>query len=571
MKDNMEKIVLIGNPNAGKTTLFNALTGRNEKVGNWHGVTVESVSAVARVNGEEAEVIDVPGIYSLKNHAAEENAAAEIIKKRDYGKIVVVTDASKLGRGIRLIKELRSLNVPIIAFINLYGDFLKQGGSLDEKKLAESLGAEVILGEAVNKADVDKLKEKIFENKPFKQGTDCNFDYIPPRKKGKRLENVITGRFTALPIFIGVMMFCFWLSFGEKSPVSAISGAISRLLNDFIGKRIYETLCERNIFLARLISEGIIGGLSSVAEFIPQIAVLSFCMDFLDQSGYLSRISAVTDGGLRKFSLSGRSVYSLFCGFGCTAISASLSRGIDDEKVKLRAVLSMPFVTCSAKTPLYFFVAKAAFKQYAFLVIAAVYLLSLFLPLVHSLILSKTAVGGKAKPLIEEIAPLTFPKISTLSKSLLKTIKEFIIKLSTVVFTVTLAMWLAVSVSPSLKLLTQGEANKSILAVLGNALSFAFEKAGFDWRMPSALLTGIFAKESVVSSFSLLFPEGLNLSVGQGLFLTAFCYLYTPCLTALSAMRKSIGAKYAIFAALYQLALAFAAAYAVYFFTGMFI
>ncbi len=571
MKDNMGKIVLIGNPNAGKTTLFNALTGRNEKVGNWHGVTVESASAVARFNGEEAEVIDVPGIYSLKNHAAEENAAAEIIKKRDYGKIVVVTDASKLGRGIRLIKELRSLNVPIIAFINLYGDFLKRGGSLDEKKLAESLGAEVILGEAVNKANVDKLKEKIFENQSVKQVTDCDFGYIPPKKKGKRLENIITGRFTALPIFIGVMLFCFWLSFGENSPVSAISGAISRLLNDFIGKYIYETLYERNMFLARLISEGIIGGLSSVAEFIPQIAVLSFCMDFLDQSGYLSRISAVTDGGLRKFSLSGRSVYSLFCGFGCTAISASLSKGIDDEKVKLRAVLSMPFVTCSAKTPLYFFVAKAAFKQYAFLVIAAVYLLSLSLPLVHSLILSKTAVKGKAKPLIEEIAPLTFPKISTLSKSLLKTIKEFIIKLSTVVFTVTLAMWLAVSVSPSLKLLTQGEADKSILAVLGNALSFAFEKAGFDWRMPSALLTGIFAKESVVSSLSLLFPEGLNLSVGQGLFLTAFCYLYTPCLTALSAMRKTIGAKYAIFAALYQLALAFAAAYAVYFFTGMFI
>ena len=231
----------------------------------------------------------------------------------------------------------------------------------------------------------------------------------------------------------------------------------------------------------------------------------------------------------------------------------------------------MPFITCSAKTPLYFFVAKAAFKNYAFLVIAAVYFLSLILPLVHSLILSKTAVKGRAKPLIEEIAPLTFPKISTLSKPLLKTMKEFIIKLSTVVFTVTLAMWLAVSVSPSLRLLTQSEADKSILAGIGNVFVFAFKKAGFDWRMPSALLTGIFAKESVVSSFSLLFPEGLNLSVCQGLFLTAFCYLYTPCLTALSAMKKSIGAKYAIFAAVYQLTLAFAVAYAVYFISGIFI
>lgn len=571
MKDNREKIVLIGNPNAGKTTLFNALTGRNEKIGNWHGVTVESVSGITRFNGEESEIVDVPGIYSLKNRAAEENAAADIIKKRDYDKIVVVTDASKLGRGIRLIKELRSLNVPIIVFINLYGDFLRRGGKLDEKKLAENLGAEVICGEAVGKADVEKLKEKIFTKQTFKRGTDCDFDYMLPKKKSEKLEKIVTGRFTALPVFAAIMIFCFWLSFGENSPVSAISGAISRLLNDFIGKYIYAALSDKNIFLARLITEGIIGGLSAVAEFIPQIAVLSLCTDFLDQSGYLSRISAVTDGVLRTFSLSGKSLYSLFCGFGCTAVSASLSKGIDDEKVKLRAVLSMPFITCSAKTPLYFFVAKAAFKNYAFLIIAAVYFLSLIFPLVHSLILSKTAVKGRAKPLIEEIAPLTFPKISTLSKPLLKTMKEFIIKLSSVVFTVTLAMWLAVSVSPSLRLLTQSEADKSILAGIGNVFVFAFKKAGFDWRMPSALLTGIFAKESVVSSFSLLFPEGLNLSVCQGLFLTAFCYLYTPCLTALSAMKKSIGAKYAIFAAVYQLALAFAAAYAVYFISGIFI
>lgn len=571
MKDNRKKIVLIGNPNAGKTTLFNALTGRNEKVGNWHGVTVESVSGITRHNGEKAEITDVPGIYSLKNRTAEENVAAEIIKKRNYSKIVVVTDASKLGRGIRLIKELRSLNVPIVVFINLYGNFLKRGGMLDEEKLAKSLGTEVVFGEAVNKSDVEQLKKKIFEKQAIKHGSDCNFGYTPPKKKGEKLGDIVTGRFTALPIFAIVMLFCFWFSFGENSPVSAISGAISRLLNDFIGEYIYETLYGKNIFLARLISEGIIGGLSAVAEFIPQIAVLSLCTDFLDQSGYLSRISAVTDGILRKFSLSGKSVYSLFCGFGCTAVSASLSGGIDDEKVRFRAVLSMPFVSCSAKTPLYFFVAKAALKKYAFQIIAAVYFLSLALPLVHSLILSKTAVKGRALPLIEEIAPLTFPKILTLSKSLLKTIKEFIIRLSTVVFTVTLAMWLAVSVSPSLKLLTQGEADKSILAVAGNFFSFAFEKAGFDWRMPSALLSGIFAKESVVSSLSLLYPEGLDISVRQGLFLTAFCYLYTPCLTALSAIKKTIGTKYAILSAAYQLALAFAAAYAVYFFTGLFI
>ena len=565
------KIVLVGNPNAGKTTLFNALTGRNEKVGNWHGVTVESVSATARLKNETAEIIDVPGIYSLKNHDAEENAAAETLKEGGYSLIVVVIEAEKLKRGLRLIRELKSFGVPIVAFINLYADFLKRGGELNAEEFGKSAGIEVICGEAINESDVRKLKKSIFGEAPILRATNEPFGYVAPKKRRATLEKIVTGKFTALPVFVLVMLFCFWFAFGNRSPIAAISGAISRLLNDFIAKRIYDSLSSRNFFLARLLSEGVIGGLSGVAEFIPQICALSFCLDFLDQSGYLSRISAVTDGALKFFSLSGKSVYSLSCGFGCTAVSAVTANGIDDENVRLRAVLSMPFISCSARTPVYLFVAKAAFEKYAFLVICGVYLLSLVAPLVHSLLLSKTVIKEKPEPLTEEIADLKIPKLHPLLKSLLKTFKEFIIRLSTVVFCVSLAVWLGANVSPNVELLPQREIDRSVLARLGSIFAFAFRPMGFDWRMPAALFSGIFAKESVVSSFALLYPEGLRLAINQGLALIAFCYLYTPCLTALSAIRKTIGFKYALISAVYQLLVALSAAYAIYFFTGIFI
>ena len=563
-KTRKKQILIVGNPNVGKTTLYNALTGRNERVGNWHGVTVESSSAECAINGVKYVFTDVPGIYSLKEYAAEEANAAKTIFNGNFDAIIVVTEADKLKRGIKLVRELRSVHAPILLFINLYGDFSRRGGKFDEKELEKSVGAKVIYGEAVNHKDVEKVREFLTANLSVLPADNRDFGYVQAKPKLSKLENLLVGKFTALPIFAAIMLFCFWLSFGEFSPISLISGAIGRLFNDFIGNRIYLALYKKNLFLARLISEGIVGGLSSVAEFIPQIMTVSFCLDFLDQSGYISRLSAYADGFLRKFSLGGRSVYTLSSGYGCTAVSAITAKGIDDERVKLRAVLSLPFVSCSAKTPVYFYIAKIAFRKYAFLVICGVYILSLILPLIHSLILSKTAAKGSPEPLIEEIADFKIPKLSTLSKSLLKNFKEFIIKLSTVVFTVSLAVWLAMSVSPDLRLLSSNESSASILAAFGRMLAPVFKPLGLDWRIAAALFSGIFAKESIVSSLALLYPEGLSISIARGLALTAFCYFYTPCITALSAFSKTIGKKYAFLAAIYQLQLAIAAMYIVF-------
>lgn len=559
------KIILVGNPNAGKTTLFNSLTGKNEKVGNWHGVTVEEKTATYIFNGEKYYVSDVPGLYSLKNCDAEETETVKSLSKNDYDVIVAVVEADKLKRGLKLVSELRRFNKPIILFINLYADFIKRNGNLNAVKLGEATGTKVICGETCSLADAQKIKEYLSEKPLVLPVIRSNYDYTQPQSRGYTLDKIITGKLTALPIFVATMLVVFYLAFGNYSPITALSEAISRLLTDFLGKRIRDLFYESNPFIARLLSEGILGGLAAVFSFIPQIAVMSLCLEFLDQSGYLSRLSASTDGFLKKFGLSGKSVYCLSCGFGCTAMSAACSKGIDDPPVKKRAILSLPFISCSARTPVYFYIAKFAFKKYAFAAVAVVYFLSLILPTVHSAILRKFFVRGEPQSLITELADLKIPKFSTLLKSLLKTLKEFIIKLSTVVFSVTLAAWLALSVSPNLRLLEVSECENSILAYLGKTTAFLFQPMGFDWKYSVSLISGLFAKESVVSVLSLLFPDGLILSVPQGISLTAFCYLCPPCITAFFAVAKETNAKTAIISWAWQLVLALLVSYVLYF------
>ena len=559
------KIILVGNPNAGKTTLFNSLTGKNEKVGNWHGVTIEEKTASYVYRGEKYDVSDVPGLYSLKNCDAEEAEAARSLSKNDYDAIVAVVEADKVKRGLKLVSELRRFNKPIVLFINLYADFLKRNGNLNAEELGKATGTKVICGEACFQADARKIKEYLADKPVVLPVTESEYDYKQPRSRGYTLDKIITGKFSAVPIFASAMLAIFYLAFGNFSPITALSEAISRLLTDFIGKRIYYALYEKNLFIARLISEGILGGIAAVFSFIPQIAVLSLCLEFLDQSGYLSRLSASTDGFLRKFGLSGKSVYCLSCGFGCTALSATCSKGIDDPPVKRRAVLSLPFISCSARTPVYFYIAKFVFKKYAFAVVTVVYFLSLILPTVHSAVLKKFFVKGEPQSLITELADLKMPKLSALLKSLLKTLKEFIIKLSTVVFSVTLAAWLALSVSPNLQLLEVTECENSILAYLGKGAAFLFKPMGLDWKYSVSVVSGLFAKESVVSLLSILFPDGLILTVPQGISLTAFCYLCPPCITAFFAVAKETNAKNAIISWAWQLILALLVSYALYF------
>lgn len=567
------KIALIGNPNAGKTTLFNSLTGANNKVGNWHGVTTFAQSAEFKIDNNYYSIVDLPGIYSLCGSLAEEKVAEDFLKSKNYDIIVVVIDAKRLLKSIKLIEQLKQFNKPIVAFINLYVDFLRKGGKIDLKKAKQSLGVEIIVGEAVGGQGVSILKQKLLNGIGLPIKSKCENNFFSPQRFNYKLSSFLFGKHTAVPVFLIITVFISWFSFGRFSPVNLLSGAISRLFDENVTpffKSVVGKLCSP--FITGLTCDGVLSGISSVLVFLPQVCAMALGIDFLDQSGYLSGFSAVADDILGKFGLSGKALYTLFGGFGCTAIALSSADGIDDKGVKMRTVLSLPFISCSAKTPVYLYFASAIFKVNSFLVILSVWILSVVLSLIHSFLLKNTIIKSKTKNFIAEIADLRIPNFKTLLKSLQKTAIQFIIKLAGIVLILSSTLWILKNVSTDFKFLNGEGIEYSLLALIGKPLRFLFYPIGItDWRFSVAMLSGVFAKEGVASTLAVLFVEGVNLTFGQGLALTFFCYAYTPCVTALCMIKQKIGLKFTVICAVYQLIVGLFACYGIYYLTVLFL
>lgn len=566
----MREFVLVGNPNAGKSTLFNAMTGQMRKVGNWHGVTTDCAFGKFELDGEKCSLVDLPGLYTVKGSLNEELVAENYLRKRNYDAIIVIGEARALKRTVRLVEELKRFDRPIILFVNFYGEFSRGGGFVSVEKLSRSIGVPVYVGDAVDGNDVDEFKRELSVVATPSKG-DGNDEYVkfPERDfKGIWLKPLPAFAFVAATVTA-----VFYAAFGRYSPATLLSGFINGFLNLHITSFILSVLNGRiSPFLLGMISEGIVGGLLSVAAFLPQIAVLTFCLDLLDLSGFLSYASAVTDGLLNKIGLSGRAVYTLVCGYGCTALACSSATSIDDKEVRRRAVLALPFVSCSAKTPVYTFIAVKAFGDYAFIALALVYLLSPMLTALWAFALYKTFLRVPPRPTVTEIARLRIPDLKAALKNLLKNLKQFIIKLGTVILTASVAAYILRSVSVGLEFLHQDRMDESLLAAIGKYAAFAFKPMGItDWRYSVAILSGVFAKEGIASALALLFPSGLNLGVAQAAGLTAFTYAYTPCVTALSAMRKRIGFLSTAVSAVLQFAVALILAYAAYFICSIFV
>lgn len=563
--------MIVGLPNAGKTTLFNSLTGSNEKVGNWHGVTVKEKWVTTNLKGRKVTFFDLPGLYTLMGSSAEERCAEQILNAKNYDLIILTVDAKRLKRSLKLLEELKSLGKPIIVFINLYADFLEKGGKINEQKAEAFLGATAVFGDAIDKVSVDKLINKILQGVHVaKKGSNIEGFYTPQKNKVK-LRRFLFGKFTAFPVFFAITVFTLWLCFGQKSPITAISNIIEWSISTKIAptlRGVFSLILSP--FLVGLLIDGILVGITSVLVFLPQVCSLGFCIDFLDQSGYLSGFSAVADDILGKFGLSGRAVYTLFGGFGCTAIAVNSANGIENRGVRLRTVLSLPFISCSAKTPVYLFFASSIFKEKAFFVICAVWILSILLSLLNSLLLKNTIVKQKTENFVAEIAELKFPSIKNLLKSLQKTAIQFIIKLASIVLIVSAFLWILQNLSTSFTFLNGSNVENSLLAFLGKPFRWLFYPIGItDWRYSVAVLSGVFAKEGVASTLAMLFPSGIGLSVIQGVSLTVFCYAYTPCLTALASYAKNIGVRFAVFCAVYQLIGALLLSYFAYFSLGL--
>lgn len=566
----MKKIAVIGCPNAGKSTLVNSLTGAALKVGNWHGVTVTREDRSYNYLSEEYVLSDLPGVYTLKSDLAEEGETLKALRKENYDGIILVADAASLKKSLTLQNECQKLKLPIVVFINLYGDFLKNKGKFDSTGYEKATGIKVFTGEANDKRCAEKfksaLKEVVSRDYCGKTITAAELDaYYTMPQVSRPLDDFFERPIICILAFLSLMMCSVYLAFGAFSPGNylseLISAAISVLMRVF--DRFLSGFCTP--FVKDLVVEGLIGGVGAAAEFLPQVAIMSACLTAMEQSGLIARLAVAIDGLLEKAGLGGKAVYALLCGYGCGAVAASVCGGIEDKSVRRRAVLSLPFTSCSAKTPVYAFVAKYCFGEYAFLIIAVIYVLSIVFPVLNSAFLYKTLIKDTPKPLIFELANVRTVKFRILIGSALSSAKNFIVRLGTTIVLASVALFILSRVTIDFSYV-ETVSEKSFVSYIGKAISPLFAPMGIkDWRYAVAAVTGIFAKEGVVSALAALFPSGLGLGFAEGLSFTAFCYAYTPCVAAMSATAKTAGKRYAAFSAAWQFIIALLFAYFIYF------
>lgn len=641
-------VALVGNPNVGKTSLYNRLTHSFEHVGNWHGVTV-SASEKNAVNSGNIVVADLPGLYSLTAITGEEALSRDYIYQNKDAIIVCVCDACNLERNLYLALQLLEFGAKIILAINMIDDAEKEGIFIDEKSIEESLGCKVIKICAKKKESVDtvltaaknykenyaeKVKKlpylddstiltaeklinqkdsdlqlnkkystiKILENDEyiieklklsFAEKTaikKLNYDlseiaalrysfiekimtasikYSPKKNSNKKsafvnfLDRMSLSNIFALPIFLLIMFGIFYLTFGSLGKL--LSELLKSFFNNIVYKNVLSGLNYLDVpdWISGLITEGIILSITGVLQFIPQISIMFFCLTFLEDSGYLSRIAFLTDGFFRKLGLSGRSVFTMIMGFGCTATAVLSARALEDDLVRRKTVLLTPFMSCSAKLPVYTIIVGAYFS-FSPIIIFLLYFSGIMVALLLACIFEKiTKFKSGNETFIMEMPSYRFPSIKRLFQILLNNIAVFLIRIGTVIFSLNIIIWILANFS-----FVSGFSSNSddtILAFIGKIICPVFYPLGFgNWRAVTSLLSGIIAKEAIMTSIEglggIALVFGTNNPLLSALPFLVFILFYPPCIAAISATIKESGIKWALFGILIQTLIAYFAA-----------
>lgn len=655
---------LAGNQNCGKTTFFNCLTGSNQHVGNFPGVTVDRKDGEIKGHSNTL-VTDLPGIYSMSPYSSEEIVTREFILQEKPKGIINIVDASNIERNLYLTLQLLELDVPMVVVLNMMDEVRENGGSIRINEMEEALGVPVIpvsaaknegIDEAIDHAlHVAKYQErpgrvdfcsndeegsavhrcihgimhliedhakdagipvrfaasKLAEGDPLileklnldenekdmlehiivqmekERGLDraaaiadmrfhfimriCEETVVKPKEsrehaRSQKIDRILTGKYTAIPAFILIMGLVFWLTF------SVIGQGLADLLDMGISAltNIADSALaawEVNPVLHSLIIDGVFGGVGSVLSFLPIIVTLFFFLSLLEDSGYMARVAFVMDKLLRKIGLSGRSIVPMLIGFGCTVPGVMASRTLSSERDRKMTILLTPFMSCSAKLPIYAFFTAAFFPEHGALVMIALYFGGIAVGILVALFMKKTMFRGEPVPFVMELPNYRMPGAKNVVQLLWEKAKDFLQRAFTVIFVATIIIWFLQTFDLHFNIVT--DSKDSILAALAGVIAPIFKPLGFgDWRISTALITGFMAKESVVSTLNVLIPSAAALTglltTVDAASLLVFCLLYTPCVAAVTSVKRELGGKWAVEVVIGQCVIAWIAAFIVH-------
>lgn len=541
------KVVLAGNPNAGKTTLFNSLTGSNLKTGNFHGVTC----APAEKTVKGITFADVPGAYAFSPYSMEEKSAVEEIGSADV--IINVVDACTLENSLNFTRKILELKKNTVVYLTKLGQLKKRGGHVDGEKLSR------LLGVAVLSCPPSKLKKEICAGRDFSVDKDPSVTlgdaYFAGNLKISKADRLFYNNAFSVCFFLLAVVVMFFAAFHPLMPGAYLKGKAENFFCVFLAD-----LCVKNVKnapLASFLKDGIFGGVGGVLAFLPQIAVLYLFLTILDESGITSALSFTTDGLFEKVKLSGRAAFSLISGFGCTASAILTTRGCVSQSAQKRTIAVLPYIPCGAKLPVFLTFLSPLFKN-PFPAVTCLYFAGVICALAASAL-----IRGGGEGMLSEVAPVTFPQIKTVSIKLFFYLKGFIIKVTGTVMLFCVASWLLSHYSVRLEYVT---ADKSVLAALSRGILPLFAPMGItDWRIAYAALCGFAAKENIAATISMLCPAGAGLNLAQAMAMCAFVLLSPACISAFSASVKETGLRFSIKCFAAQLAAAFAGGYLVHF------
>ena len=657
---------LAGNQNCGKTTLFNALTGSNQHVGNFPGVTVDQKSG--EVKGyKDCSVVDLPGIYSLRTYTQEEIVTRDFILNQKPDGIINIVDATNIERNLYLTLQLLTLRVPMVLALNMMDEVRANGGTVDVQKLSEDLGIPVVpitaaKGEGVSelmdraaetaknrvlpkvydfcaadspvhrcvhavvhliedhaerlglptrfcatkliegdeamadRLELDQNERELLEHCVVQMETengldrnaslaDMRYSFIEKvtadavvkcqesreHKRSVKLDRVLTGKYTALPVFFGIMLLIFYLTF------NVIGQGLSDLLAagiDYVTAGVDGALTAYGInpVVHSLIIDGIFAGVGSVLSFLPIIVTLFFFLSILEDTGYMARVAFVMDKLLRKIGLSGRSIVPMLIGFGCSVPAIMATRTVSSDRDRKMTILLTPYMSCSAKIPIYGFFTAAFFTEHKALVMISLYVLGMAVGVLAALVMKNTAFKGKPVPFVMELPNYRLPSAKSVGLLLWEKAKDFLQRAFTVIFLATVVIWFLQSFDTRLNVVT--DSADSLLALIGQWLAVLFKPLGFgDWRCATALISGFIAKESVVSTLEVLLGGAAITSlftVRSAVSFLVFTLLYTPCVAAVATIRRELGSGLkTVGVVLLQCAVAWLASYAAFLIGGL--